>query len=52
MYEKSKRGKASQNQQEGDKDNKNAQKKAIRVTWNVKYGDCELQTYCLDDPKK
>ena len=54
MYEKSKRGKgnSAQKQKDGDKDGKNRQSKAIIVTWNIKYGDCELQTYALNDKNK
>lgn len=52
MYEKTKRSKGqSQKQKETEKDGK-SRAKAIIITWNIKYGDCELQTYALNDPKK
>jgi hypothetical protein len=49
MYEKSKRGKPTK---AAEAQGKNPQSRAIILTWNVDYGECELQTYTLSDPNR
>lgn len=49
MYEKSKRGKPTK---AAEAQGKNPQSRAIILTWNVNYGECELQTYTLSDPNR
>ena len=49
MYEKSKRGKPTK---AAEAQGKNPQSRAIILTWNVDYGECDLQTYTLSDTTK
>ena len=49
MYEKTKRG--NQKQQKKESPNKK-DAKAIILNWNIRLGECELQTYTLDGKRR
>ena len=49
LYEQKKRGQSNPDQKKKDKTQHSQQ---VIMTWNIQYGDCELQTYTMSDPSK